>query len=494
MHTPTTTLVFMAALMACGATVFAQPDGAGLNTDAKPMPANAANTSPGSEIFQAARDAVQMAKAVSYRVKYYGTGGMTGYTGTIQADVRMLRDTRPGGPNNGWLMRVTGSGKQRANAEALEFDVAWLTGSGVEWVDHSARKVFERRNSREARSPAYQIAVSPRLKELFEARPFSRELDPATQYTIEGEQEYDGVLCDVVLVQAQGRGRARWAIARTDGLPRRYESIVENSMMSGSTVMELSAVVVEQGDAARTTPAIVRVDVPDGYEEDRPARPAPVVNPAQDGEADAKLRAPSKDEDGMSTGGDEKGEALNVEGGVQSGDTAAGSVAVPTPPVIPRATRDQSRAGEDFVLKASDGSEVSLVALRGNVVLLEFSGSWCLPCRDSHPEIDALAEEMRGKPFRAFAVSCRDRSTESAIEKFREKNRSFGLLVKGDAVAETWGVGNYPTYFLIGTQGEVLAVKRNYEKGVTIGLLKEIALSHIEGETSRATVGSAGER
>ena len=74
MHTPTTTLVFMAALMACGATVFAQPDGAGLNTDAKPMPANAANTSPGSEIFQAARDAVQMAKAVSYRVKYYGTG------------------------------------------------------------------------------------------------------------------------------------------------------------------------------------------------------------------------------------------------------------------------------------------------------------------------------------------------------------------------------------------------------------------------------------
>jgi thiol-disulfide isomerase/thioredoxin len=484
--------ILCVAIVGCACSAFAQPDTTQLNdqgaapaqADSKPAPAASTNTAPGSELFAAARDAVQNAKSISYRVKYYGTGGMTGYTGTIQADVRMLRDVRPGGPNNGWLMRVTGSGKQRANAEALEFDVSWLSGSGVEWVDHAAQKVIEKRNVREARTPAFQIAVSPRLKELFEARPFSRELDAATTYTIEGQAEHDGVLCDIVLVQAQSRSRARWAFARTDGLPRRYESIVENSMMSGSTVLELTSVVVETGDAARTTPAILRVDIPEGYEEDRPVRPAPVVAPTHDSET--KLQAPGKDdpsppdESGMDT------KAQPVDMFPTAEDPPSPTRAAPAPP---QTAAETSRAGEPFVLNAADGSEVSLESLRGNVVLLEFSGSWCLPCRESHKEIDALVEQMRGKPFIAYVVSCRDRSTEAAIDKFREKNRAFGLLLRGDAVAETWGVRNYPTYFLIGKQGEVLAVKRDFEKQATMSLLKEIAESHLSSQAALSATG-----
>ncbi|HEX6548095.1 MAG TPA: TlpA disulfide reductase family protein, partial [Candidatus Dormibacteraeota bacterium] len=49
------------------------------------------------------------------------------------------------------------------------------------------------------------------------------------------------------------------------------------------------------------------------------------------------------------------------------------------------------RPAPELVLRAFDGSTVSLVALRGRPVVVNFWASWCVPCRQENPSLQAAA-------------------------------------------------------------------------------------------------------
>ena len=51
----------------------------------------------------------------------------------------------------------------------------------------------------------------------------------------------------------------------------------------------------------------------------------------------------------------------------------------------------------DFTLATTEGDLVSLSDLKGKVVLLNFWGTWCGPCRAIAPIIEELAADYRGK-------------------------------------------------------------------------------------------------
>ena len=51
----------------------------------------------------------------------------------------------------------------------------------------------------------------------------------------------------------------------------------------------------------------------------------------------------------------------------------------------------------DITLTALSGKPLPDRRLEGNVVLLDFWASWCIPCRESFPEVDALHRELKPK-------------------------------------------------------------------------------------------------
>jgi cytochrome c biogenesis protein CcmG/thiol:disulfide interchange protein DsbE len=62
-------------------------------------------------------------------------------------------------------------------------------------------------------------------------------------------------------------------------------------------------------------------------------------------------------------------------------------------------------AAPNVTLVDGSGKSLRLADLAGNVVLMDFWASWCIPCRTSFPAIDALQRELGPKGLVVVAVN-----------------------------------------------------------------------------------------
>ncbi len=122
----------------------------------------------------------------------------------------------------------------------------------------------------------------------------------------------------------------------------------------------------------------------------------------------------------------------------------------------------QDRAIEqapDFSLEALDGEAVTLSALRGRVVILDFWASWCKPCTKTLPELHAVAERHADQGVVFLAVSL-DRSESAAREYAQDHGLSassvlYGSLEDARRVKDLFEVVGIPRTFVVDREGWV---------------------------------------
>lgn len=61
-----------------------------------------------------------------------------------------------------------------------------------------------------------------------------------------------------------------------------------------------------------------------------------------------------------------------------------------------------------FKLRLIKGGEVTLDELRGNVIVLNFWATWCVPCRKELPTLDRYYELRKDSGLRVYAVTTED--------------------------------------------------------------------------------------
>jgi len=114
------------------------------------------------------------------------------------------------------------------------------------------------------------------------------------------------------------------------------------------------------------------------------------------------------------------------------------------------------RVGEpapDFQLTLVDGTHVRLSELRGQVVVLNFWATWCVPCRTELPMLDGYYRVVQRHGLRVFAATTEDSVPLSRLRAV------FGALAIG-AVRNMRGPyepinGAVPTNFVIDRAGRV---------------------------------------
>jgi peroxiredoxin len=111
-----------------------------------------------------------------------------------------------------------------------------------------------------------------------------------------------------------------------------------------------------------------------------------------------------------------------------------------------------------FSLMDLSGKQVSLEQYRGKYVLLNFWATWCPPCLEEMPSMDALYTQFRDRGFEVVAISS-DKEGAGIVQGFVDKlGVEFMILLDPDgSVSASYGAKNLPVSFLLNRQGKVVA-------------------------------------
>src|SRR6185295_17908443 len=121
-------------------------------------------------------------------------------------------------------------------------------------------------------------------------------------------------------------------------------------------------------------------------------------------------------------------------------------------------------AAPAFSLKSPDGREVTLESLRGRIVILDFWGTWCVPCRNTMPVLERLHRKFqdRGVTILGVAVADKESDPTAFMKRF---GYTYPLLLSGDPVAESYRAVMLPTLYLIGKDGRILHAESGAREG-----------------------------
>ena len=109
----------------------------------------------------------------------------------------------------------------------------------------------------------------------------------------------------------------------------------------------------------------------------------------------------------------------------------------------------------EIVLKDLQGRDVKLSDLRGKVVLVNFWATWCKPCKEEMPAMQASYDKLRDKGFVVLAVNELE-DTARVAEHIRTHGHTFEVVMDhNNQVANVYGVVGLPASFLIDPQGIV---------------------------------------
>ncbi|MEM9049808.1 MAG: TlpA disulfide reductase family protein [Pseudomonadota bacterium] len=81
---------------------------------------------------------------------------------------------------------------------------------------------------------------------------------------------------------------------------------------------------------------------------------------------------------------------------------------------------DAAKAPYQAAFDAAEGGKMTMAAYEGRIVLLNFWATWCAPCREEMPALNALENTLGGEDFAVVTVAT-GRNSPSGMQRFFEE-------------------------------------------------------------------------
>jgi thiol-disulfide isomerase/thioredoxin len=365
-------------------------------------------------MMRRADEAMTKLKSLSFKAHAAGVGGLATRSPIVDATVRMVRGGDKG--DFGWEFLARGTARKSDQTEGEPF-ATWYDGKTLRTMREKEKTVLESSwdNNDETMKvgAGWVMAWATRWPQLVSS-PFSVE-EGHIRCRYEGDALVEGTPCAVVYVDYSELSDPRlfdawWYLAKSDSLPRRvamhFIDTGEGDAYGIATLTDVEA------GASVEAPALA-MDVPAGFE----------VRKAK--EPEGRRRRPAA------------AAAPEEQAGPQVGQPAP-----------------------DWALKDPSGKEHRLSELKGKVVVMDFWATWCPPCRMAMPGIQKIHEKYEGKPVEVFGVNTFESGDPAKYMK--DQKFTYGLLLKGDEVAQKYGVNGIPAIFVVGKDGKILMTQVGY--------------------------------
>ncbi len=119
----------------------------------------------------------------------------------------------------------------------------------------------------------------------------------------------------------------------------------------------------------------------------------------------------------------------------------------------------------NFTLKSLSGKNMKLSEMAGNVVLINFWASWCGPCREEMPLLNALHKKYQPLGFTVLGVNVEEQS-KNAKGFLSNTPVDFPILLDNqNQVSRLYDVVAMPTTVLVDRDGNMRYLHKGYKPG-----------------------------
>ena len=132
----------------------------------------------------------------------------------------------------------------------------------------------------------------------------------------------------------------------------------------------------------------------------------------------------------------------------------------------------------DFTIQTTNGQKVTLSDLRGNIIMLQFTASWCVVCREEMPFIESdIWQKHKDNPkFRLFGID-RDEPLDKVKEFAKQTGITYPLAL--DPGADIFALyadrkAGITRNVIIDANGRIVMLTRLYNKEEFAEMCKKI--------------------
>lgn len=117
------------------------------------------------------------------------------------------------------------------------------------------------------------------------------------------------------------------------------------------------------------------------------------------------------------------------------------------------------REAPAFSVSDLSGRTISNQSLKGTVVLLDFWATWCVPCRKSMPELQALHDKYAARGFSVVGISIDEGGPAKVKQLVKSKRFSYPIAMDSEKAPawDAYRVKAVPAAFLIDREGRIVA-------------------------------------
>jgi len=169
-----------------------------------------------------------------------------------------------------------------------------------------------------------------------------------------------------------------------------------------------------------------------------------------------------------------------------------GAIMTIVPAASAFAAAEVGRAAPALVVQELNGQAFDLSALRGKVVVINFWATWCQPCRQEMPALDAFYRQYHAQGLEMIGLSADRPHERSNVSKVMQ-SFSYPAAMLNDVKVDDFGdPSSLPVTFIVDGNGVVHAKLTPDETLVTEKSLSAAILPLLPGKPPALTSPSPG--
>ena len=139
-------------------------------------------------------------------------------------------------------------------------------------------------------------------------------------------------------------------------------------------------------------------------------------------------------------------------------------------PLWKKATELKGMNVSDIQIEDENGQKVSVSQFKGEILIVNFWASWCVPCRLEIPLLNGIYSSLAVKDKRLIGVNSGE--SQQTIDTFREKiSISFPVYRDAGELARRLNVRVIPAIAVIDGEGKIVSITYGFRPWVQAYLL-----------------------